>query len=179
MPAFFVGGNFWRATADPVRAGSFSREPKTAQERGENENPRESPRVFSRSPRRLRQDFNTNGGGAVHGELPRGGTGEIENPAPAVRSAVVDPHLDRLTVPQIGHHGLGPERQTPMGGSEGVRVEGFAARGLLAVKARSVPGRLAFLGGVAGAGFEGNGGERYGGYEPQEGEADQPGTEPR
>lgn len=93
----------------------------------------------------VRQGLDADAGGPVHRQLSGGGAREIDDPPTPVRSTVVDRHLDRLAVPEIGHLGPGSEGQPRMGGREPVLVKRFAARGLLAVKSRSVPGCLAHL----------------------------------
>ena len=113
------------------------------------------------APRRLRQRHDADAGSAVHRQLLRGGAGKIDDPSTMVGPPVVDCHQDRLAVLEVGHPGLGAERQTPVGGGEGLLVEAFAAGGLFAVKTGSVPGRLARLD-AARAHCEGNGGEGKG-----------------
>lgn len=54
-----------------------------------------------------------------------------------------------------------------MRGGEGVLIEAFAAGGLLAVKARSIPGRLTGLN-AARIRFKGNSGEGEGGRYQEE-----------
>ena len=99
--------------------------------------------------------------GAAHRQLLRGGAGEIDDSAPTVWPPVIDLHQDYPAIRKIGYLGPGAERPTPMGGGEGAWVEAFAARGLLAVKTRPIPGCLARLG-AARIRIEGNGGEREG-----------------
>ena len=72
---------------------------------------------------------------------------EVELPAWHIRPTVINRHLDRLAGFQIGHCGLRPQRQRPMGCSQRVLIERLAARRLLAVEARSIPGGRADLGG--------------------------------
>ncbi len=122
---------------------------------------------------RLVQDFNFDAGHAVHRQPLSGGAGEIDDPAPMVRPPVVDSHGDRLTVLEVSDPGLGAEGQPPVGGGEPLRVKAFAARGFLAVKTRSVPGRFAHLGGAR---LERDGGgERQGDWQH---EGQEPGEHP-
>ena len=93
----------------------------------------------------LRQGLNADAGGAVHRQPSCGGAGEIDGPVSHIRPPVVDRDFDFLAVFEIGHFGLGPQRQTPVGGGELVLIEGRATGGLLPVKSGSVPRRLAHL----------------------------------
>src|SRR5215210_2003360 len=66
--------------------------------------------------------------------------GQVELPTPHVRPAVVD--HDDGGVSTVAHEQLGPERVLQRGGRViGVRAEDLAARGEVALEARSVPAR--------------------------------------
>ena len=106
---------------------------------------RGNPAPTDAPPAGLRQGLNADAGGAVHRQPSCGGAGEIDGPVSHIRPPVVDRDFDFLAVFEIGHFGLGPQRQTPVGGGELVLIEGRATGGLLPVKSGSVPRRLAHL----------------------------------
>ena len=72
---------------------------------------------------------------------------EIEVPTWHIRPTVINLHLDGLARFQIGHGGLRPKRQRPMGSGQGVLIERLAARCFSAMETRSIPGGCADLGG--------------------------------
>src|SRR5712691_5933228 len=73
---------------------------------------------------------------------------EVELPAWHIRTTVINRDSDRLAGFEIGHFGLRPQRECPMGRSQGVLIERLAARRLLAVETRSIPGGCDDLGGL-------------------------------
>jgi hypothetical protein len=79
--------------------------------------------------------------------LLRGSLREVELPARHIRPTVINRHRDRLAGFEIGYGGLRPQGQRPMRCSQRVLIERLAARRLLAVEARSVPGGRTNLGG--------------------------------
>src|SRR5262245_50417570 len=69
------------------------------------------------------------------GSRPR----EVEVPALHIGPPVINRHQDRLPRGQIGHFGLGPQRQRPMGGGQCVLIEGRATGRRAAVEPWPIP----------------------------------------
>src|SRR6267378_2541695 len=80
---------------------------------------------------------------------------EVKLPALHIRTTVSNRHSDRLAGFEIGHFGLRPQRQRTMGCSQGVLIERLAARRLLALETRPIPGGRADLGYLGFAGGSG------------------------
>lgn len=65
--------------------------------------------------------------------------GKINYPAVCIRTAVVDPHHDRLVCRFVRDADTGSERQAAMGRGQIVHVECLTVRCLLPVKSGSIP----------------------------------------
>jgi hypothetical protein len=80
--------------------------------------------------------------GAVlfHIKLISRSPGEIDDAILGIGSTVIDSDLDLLAILEVGHFGLGPHRQSRMGGCHVFLVKGLAIGGLLALNG-SIPGR--------------------------------------
>lgn len=79
--------------------------------------------------------------GAVlfHIELVSRRTGKIDDAVFGKGATVIDSDLDLLAIFEVGHFGLGPHRQTRMGGCHLFLVKGLAIGGFLALKSWAVP----------------------------------------
>src|SRR5262249_41390070 len=64
---------------------------------------------------------------------------EVKVPALHIGTSVINGHQDRLPGSQIGHFGLGPQRQRPMGGGQRVLIEGRATGRRVAVEPWPIP----------------------------------------
>lgn len=71
--------------------------------------------------------------------------GQIDDPACDHWTPVIDAHDDRSVIMQVGHANQSAQRKAAVGARHSIHVEGFTARGRLALESVAIPGRTAKL----------------------------------
>ncbi len=97
--------------------------------------------MIDRGRRRVGQglDFHLGDATALQADRLRCLCGQVDHAPALVGSAVIDPHVDRTAILEIGDPHGRVERQGGMGGGQQLRIVGFAASGPMPLVMRAVP----------------------------------------